>query len=183
MISEQRAFEIQQIDYADRFSMFNALNKQVDTEDLNKYINIIYSFSNPVEKYKYLCSLTESTVLSILPHLPSSFQNYYSVLGPERIRALGYNVTKMRLEYEGVMGNQEIDIRPIIASVFVVGNEYTKAEIKKKLKEIYDSAGYTKTPKAVDLGEYFIIKNCLISNKETGKRDNGYKILKLKEDI
>jgi hypothetical protein len=23
----------------------------------------------------------------------------------------------------------------------------------------------------------------LISNKETGKRDNGYKILKLKEDI
>ena len=183
MISEQRAFEIQQIDYADRFSMFNALNRQVDTEDLNKYINILYSFSNPVEKYKYLCSLTESTVLSILPHLPSSFQNYYSVLGPERIRALGYNVTKMRLEYEGIMGNQDIDIRPIITSVFVVGKEYTKAEIKKKLKEIYDSAGYTKTPKAVDLGEYFIIKNCLISNKETGKRDNGYKILKLKEDI
>ena len=183
MISEQRAFEIQQVDYADRFSMFNALEKQVETEDMNEYIKEFYSYSLISEKYKYLCSLPDSTISIIFPHLPSSVQSYYTVLGKNRIMALRYNTTDMKREYEGVMGNQEIDIKAPIVSYFVVGNEYTKAEIKKKLGEIYKSYGYTKTPKAVDLGEYFIIKNCLIPNKETGKRDNGYKILKLKEDI
>ena len=181
MISEQRAFEIQQIDYADRFSMFNALEKQVVAENLNDYITMFYSLSSTVEKYKYLCSLVKSTALSILPHLPSSFQNYYTVLGPERMRALWYDVTKMRLEYEGIMGNQEINIRDYIIPAFNVGETYSKAEVKKKLGEIYVSAGYSKTPRAVDLGDYFVIKNCMITNKETGKRDASYQILKIKE--
>lgn len=179
MISEQRAFEIQQVDYADRFSMFNALEKQVVAENLNDYITMFYSLSSTVEKYKYLCSLVKSTVLSILPHLPSSFQNYYTVLGPERMRALWYDVTKMRLEYEGIMGNQEIDIKSHIIPAFIVGEIYSKAEVKKKLGEIYASVGYSKTPRAVDLGEYFIIKNCKIP-KPNGTRDNGYEILSIK---
>lgn len=180
MISEQRAFEIQQIDYADRFSMFNALEKQVDAEDMNEYIKTFYSFSLISEKYKYLCSLPESIVLSILSHLPSSVQSYYTVLGQNKIMALRYNITDMKKEYEGIMGNQEIDIKGLIISVFTIGKEYTKSDVKKKLKEIYDSAGYTKTPKAVDLGEYFIIKSIQITNKDTGKRDHGYRIINVK---
>ena len=180
MISEMRAFEIQQVDYSDRFSMFNALEKQVETEDVNEYINHLYSLPSTIEKYKYLCSLPGSTALTILPHLPSSFQNYYTVLGPERMRALWYDVTKMRIEYEGVIGNQGIDIRERIILAFNVNEEYTKAEVKKKLKEIYDSLGYSKTPKAVDLGDYFIISNCRIQNDKTGKRDAGYRIINVK---
>ena len=180
MISEQRAFEIQQVDYADRFSMFNALDKQVETDDINEYINTFYSFSHISEKYKYLCSLPESVVLSIFSHLPSSFQNYYTVLGKNRIIALRYNITDMKREYEGIIGNQGINIRDYITSAFNVNEEYTKAEVKKKLKEIYDSLGYSKTPKAVDLGDYFIISNCRIQNDKTGKRDAGYRIINVK---
>ena len=179
MISEQRAFEIQQIDYADRFSMFNALERQVETEDMNGYLDHIYSLSSTVEKYKYLCSLDESTALAILPHLPSSFQNYYTVLGPERMRALWYNVTEMKREYEQIIGNQSIDIRSIIITEFKVGEKIPKNIVKEKLKTLYDSIGYSKTPKAVDLGEYFIIKNCKIP-KPDGTRDNGYEILSIK---
>jgi len=181
MISEQRAFEIQQIDYADRFSMFNALEKQVDTENLNEYIDKFYSLSPTVEKYKYLCSLTESTALSILPHLPSSFQNYYTVLGPERMRALWYNVTEMKREYEGIIGNQAINITDAVQSEFNVGEKIPKNIIKERLKKLYDSIGYSKTPKAVDLGDYFIIKTVDIKNESTGKRDKGYEILSIKE--
>ena len=181
MISEQRAFEIQQTDYADRFSMFNALEKQVETEDMNEYINTFYSFSNPTEKYKYLCSLSESVVLVILSHLPSSFQNYYTVLGPNRIRALGYNVTKIREDYEAVLGNQEIDIKSVIINEFLIGGRYTKTYIKEKLSSIYSSLGYSKTPKATDLEDYFEVSVCRIPNKETGKRDSGYQIIKIKE--
>ena len=182
MISEKRAFEIQQIDYADRFSMFNALERQVETEDMNEYIKTFYSFSLLSEKYKYLCSLPESVALTILPHLPSSVQSYYTVLGKNRIMALRCNTTDMKKEYEGVLGNQEINIRDHIIPAFTIGGVYSKAEVKKKLGEIYASVGYSKTPRAVDLGEYFIIKNCMITNKETGKRDNCYQILKIKEE-
>ena len=179
MISEMRAFEIQQVDYADRFSVFNALDKQVGIENLNEYIDKFYTLSTQ-EKYMYLCNLPESTALALLPHLPTSFQNYYTVLGPSRMRSLWYDVTKMRKEYEGIIGNQGIDIRSIIVSGFEVGKIYSKSEVKKKLKEIYDKSGYSKTARAVDLGDYFIIKNCMITNKETGKRDNCYEILAIK---
>ncbi len=182
MISEKRAFDIQKRDYADRFSVFNALNKLVDTEDLNEYLKTIYSFKATADKYKYLCSLPEQTVLSILPHLPSNFQNYYTVLGPERMRALWYNVTFMKKEYDSIIGNQGIDIKSIIQGSFTIGEKITKAEVKKRLGEIYDIAGYKKTPKAVDLGEYFIINTVDIKNEKTGKRDKGYLIVDIKKE-
>ena len=150
-------------------------------EEIKECLIHLYSLSPTIEKYKYLCSLTESTALAILPHLPSSFQNYYTVLGPERMRALWYNVTEMKREYEQIIGNQSIDIRSIIITEFKVGEKIPKNIVKEKLKTLYDSIGYSKTPKAVDLGEYFIIKNCKIPRPD-GTRDNGYEILKIKEE-
>ena len=148
--------------------------------NVNTHLDTIYSIKDITERYKFLCSLEESTALSCLPHLPESFVNYYTVLGPERMRALRYNATDMKREYEGIIGNQEINIRDYIIPAFTVGSVYSKAEVKKKLGEIYASAGYSKTPRAVDLGDYFVIKNCMITNKETGKRDNCYQILSIK---
>ena len=181
MISEMRAFEIQQYDYKDRFSVFNALSKEVsDIEDVNYHLNNIYKLSDMTERYQYLCSLEESVALSCLPHLPESFVNYYTVLGPDRMRALRYNVTDMRFEYEGIIGNQRIDISEFIKKEFMIGEKVSKNSVKNRLKKVYDSVGYSKTPRAIDLGDYFIIKNCMITNKETGKRDASYEILAIK---
>jgi hypothetical protein len=63
---------------------------------------------------------------------------------------------------------------------FSIGDKIPKSEVKNKLKSLYDSIGYSKTPKGTDLGDYFIIKNCKIS-KPDGTRDNGYEILAIKE--
>ena len=51
----------------------------------------------------------------------------------------------------------------------------------KKIADcLYEELGYSKTPKASDLEEYFEIKECKITNS-LGKQDHGFKILKLKE--
>jgi hypothetical protein len=64
---------------------------------------------------------------------------------------------------------------------FEIGRKYTKSNLKEMLGEIYQSIGLSKTPKASDLDSYFDIKPCLITNKETGKRDNGFEIIKKKD--
>ena len=181
LISEQRAFEIQQIDYKDRFSVLNEISNsgKIEIDNLNDYIDKFFKLGT-VEKYKYLCDLPEETVLAILPHVPSSFQNNYTILGVDRIRSLGYNVTLMNKEVSLLASDQVIDVRSTILTKFQVGDKLPKSVVKERLGEIYKSLGYSKTPKAVDLGDYFIIKNCMITNKETGKRDAGYEIVSIK---
>jgi len=181
MISELRAFEIQQYDYKDRVTVFNAIAKEgVEITDINNLLETFYHISKVSDKYKFLCSLDEATVKLCLPHLPESFINYYTVLGPEKLKALRYNITDLKREYERIIGNQEIDISKVVQSEFKVGDRVTKSSIKDRLKKIYDSVGYSKTPKAVDLGDYFIIKSVDIKNESTGKRDKGYEILAIK---
>ena len=62
----------------------------------------------------------------------------------------------------------------------MIGEKVSKNSVKNRLKKVYESVGYSKTPRAIDLGDYFIIKNCMITNKETGKRDASYEILAIK---
>jgi len=181
MISEMRAFEIQQYDYKDRFSVFNALSKEVgDLEDVGEILNQFYSYRSSTEKLRYLFTLPETLIRSCLPHISEEYTNYYTVLGVERIRANGYNISDVKKEYEGVLGNQGINIKSSIIEKFQVGARITKSSVKEQLKVLYDKLGYSKTPKAVDLGDYFIIKNCKITRPD-GKRDDGYEILAIKE--
>jgi hypothetical protein len=63
----------------------------------------------------------------------------------------------------------------------LVGEKYSKQFIKDTLKTIYESNGFNQTPKAIDLEMYFELKDAKIPNKTTGKRDNGYEIIKQKE--
>ena len=100
--------------------------------------------------------------------------------GIDRIKALGYNITLMNQEISNIISDQVIDIRSEILNMFSVGDKVSKNSVKDQLKKLYTSLGYSKTPKAVDLGDYFIIKNCKIP-KPDGTRDNGYEILAIKE--
>ena len=72
--------------------------------------------------------------------------------------------------------------KSIIISSFLPENKYLKSDIKETLRKIYEDLGYNKTPKASDLEEYFELHPCQIKNKETGKKDNGFEILKKKGD-
>ena len=183
IISEMRAFEIQQYDYKERFTVFNSISdKGIEVEDINAILDRFFSIRSSTDRLKYLCRLPESTIRTCLPHLPEEYINYINVLGVDRIRANGYNISDVRKEFEGVVGNDGIDIKSYVTNCFSVGDIISKKEVKSRLAKLYKEIGYAKSPRAIDLGDFFIIRNCKITNKETGKRDHGYEIVSIKKD-
>ena len=187
LIAERRAFDIQQVDYKDRFSVFNTISNEGLVPDKSlKRIEMITKFFKESRdfpnKMKLLCEtdLTDLERGVLLDQLPLTYKNYYETIGPERCKALGYNKTDLEKEYSDL----QFDVSKIsdeVYKIFEVGNKYLRTAIKETLENIYNSLGYNKTPKASDLEQYFEIKPCQITNKLNGKKEHGFKIIKLKE--
>ena len=184
LISEKRAFDIQQVDYKDRFSVFNALEKENLLPDntstlisgfINKFNNKLTQFS---QKMKYLCEFIEATKLDVvLESVPLTYKNYYNSIGPDRCKAFRYH--KSELEKELALQKFEVNnMIPEIHNTFKVGEIYSLADIKEKLKQIYSTNNYNKTAKATDIEFYFDISDC--SRKVEGKKIKCYKILNKK---
>jgi hypothetical protein len=114
----------------------------------------------------------------ILDQIPLTYKNIYLTLGPDRCRANGYNITKIRTEFDAKFLINLEDLKSKILSEFKVGERYLRSDIKEKLGVIYTSLSYTKTPKANDLENYFEVKSCLIL--KDGKKSAGFEILKEK---
>jgi hypothetical protein len=187
MVSDMRSYEIQQIDYSDRFRIFNNLSESIG--DFNKFNLIMNEIENKLinftDKMKYIYSLDlDSDFMKlILDNLSdSSYSKYYYSIPKERASALNYQKGYLEKEYRSLKlySIKAESIHSEIKNKFEIGERYTKSYIKETLRIIYESNGYNKTPKASDLEEFFELKSCLLTNKETGKRDNGYEILKEK---
>lgn len=183
-VSELRAYEIQQVDYSDRFTVFNELGKVGgvdDVEELEKFFKEYKEQKNRIYKLKYLCEYCEKVGnTSILQHIEEKrFSDYINVLGLDRCKAEWYN-TYLLDKRLSVMSFDKEKIKGELSNVFEVGKSYTKADIKEKLSDIYKKLGYKASPKATDLGEYFEMKECLVNNGT--KRSGGFKILKEKEE-
>jgi hypothetical protein len=119
------------------------------------------------------------TTLFVLSKLPYNYSKYLTTLGPERCRANGYHLTEIKNEFEATYLKDLNNLKSKILSEFKVGERYLKSDIKEKLREIYTSESYSKTPKANDLEDYFEVKGCLIS--KDGKKSAGFEILKEKK--
>jgi hypothetical protein len=89
---------------------------------------------------------------------------YYSNLSPDRIKACGFNSTK--LDTEIANNNAYHNIAMHLPKYFEPGKVYTRKYIKEKLQEIYDNLGIKKSAKATDLNEY---ATC-IPAKKNGER-------------
>lgn len=183
-VSEMRAYEIQQVDYSDRFTVFNELGKVGgvdDIEELEKFFKEYKEQKGRIYKLKYLCEYCERVGnTSILQHIEEKrFSDYINVLGLDRCKAEWYN-TYLLDKRLSVMSFDETKIKEELSNVFEAGQSYTKADIKEKLSEIYKKLSYKASPKATDLEEFFELKPCLIT--VDGKRVNGFKILKEKEE-
>ena len=86
---------------------------------------------------------------------------YYSDLSPDRIKACGFNSTKLDAEISN--NNAYHNIAMQLPQYFEQGKVYTRKYIKEKLQEIYDNLGIKKTAKATDLAEY---ANCVSAKKD-----------------
>ena len=183
-VSEMRAYEIQQVDYSDRFTVFNELGKVggVDNiEELERFFEGYKKQGHRQYKLKYLCEYCERVGnLSILQHIEEKrFCDYINILGLDVCRSLWYKISDLDKKLSILSFDKE-KIKGELSNVFEVGKSYTKADIKEKLSDIYKKLGYKASPKATDLGEYFEMKECLVNNGT--KRSGGFKILKEKEE-
>ena len=200
MINDMRSYEIQQTDYKDRFRVFNALGEQVKNSELVQ--KILQEFENQkffTGKMKYLYSLhmDEEVAKQVLDNIyDTHYAKYYWTIPANRAGSLSYQKGELEKEYQLIMNpdlakkeSEDKDIvekkentKKIILDTSVINNKYLKSDIKETLRKIYEDLGYDKTPKASDLEEYFELRSCQIKNKETGKKDHGFEILKKKGD-
>ena len=186
-ISEKRAWEIQQNNYKNNFSVFGTMQKEGNSiiiSDIDKFIISLEKYKTFPEKMKqiYSANLPPELADRVLSQLPIEYGNFYRSINPEEAKRLSYRKGALGKRYERNVGNQEVDsdaLKELIYDTFQVGNKYTKAEAKSFLGSIYDLVKYNKTPKATDLDEYFILKRCAITI-EDGKRAEGFEIIKKK---
>lgn len=185
-VSEKRAYEIQQIDYADRFSVINRLDAVLNKEDVGKletevenFMKVYNSILEPSEKMKYLCNsnISEVAITQILERVAEYHKRFYIFLGPERCRALGYNYSKMERECQ-IKSFDLNSVSESIYSEFKIGDKISKAEIKERLGKIYYGLQYQKTAKANDIEEWFETKRARIS--VNGKIAEGYELIRKK---
>ena len=187
MISDLRCYEIQQIDYADRFRVFGNLNSSID--DFNTFYEILQEieaeYTNFTDRMMYIYALQfdQKFMKLLLDNLiDPSYAKYYYTIPRERASALKYQKGNLEKEYKSIKSynNNQDNIIKEIKSRFKIGERYSNTYIKESLRFIYENNGYNKTPKANDLEGYFELKPCKVVNEFTGKRDNGFEIIKLK---
>lgn len=182
-ISELRAFEIQQCDYADRFSVFNELGKVGDFRNKNTYLEFFSVYDTLTDrrsKLKYLCEygLAGNDLTGILEVIPERrFKDYVTVLGLEKIKSTSYSASLLDKKLN-ILTFDEAKIKDLVYAEFEVGQSYIRAFIKNKLGEIYIKLNYKEKPKASDINKYFEVKNCLLP--DGNKRVNGFKLLSKK---
>lgn len=131
-------------------------NEKLLEKPILDFIKEFSSFSDFNHKMKALCegNFSESEISVILDQIPLTYKTYYLILGPERCKANGYNVTYVEREYSAAVMNKD-GMKEEIYQRFSVGEVYSNKEAKEMLTEIYNKHNYNKSPKANDLENYF----------------------------
>lgn len=186
LVNEIRAFRIQQIDYKDRFTVFSTVHNTLTPDDIvnqevSSFLKIYTGLTTIYDKLKLLCEygLSQDSINIVLGQISDSdeIKSYYLSITPSRLRALGYNVTRIKRELNIVTFSQEL-LEKSMYLEFKVGDRLSLSDIKVKLINIYESINYDRKAKATDLENYFEVKKCTINLP--GKRVNGLEIINKK---
>ena len=182
MVSEMRAYEIQQVDYANRFTVFNELGNVSaieDKEGLEEFFRGYEAQGSRLYKLKYLCEYCERVGnTSILSQIHEKrFDEYINVLGLDVCKAVWYKPAELDRRLSVMSFDTDL-LDSKILSEFNVGESYPNTQIKTKLNEIYKEVGYKIKAKATDLSNYFEVKDCLLSINS--KRVHGLKLISKK---
>ena len=166
-VNELRAFRIQQIDYADRLTLFSTVHDTIETydnsinQDAKKILREYESLTDVQDKYKLLCEspYPEEVIKIVVNQLHDSdpVKGNYSSLGPQKLKALGYK----KINIQKALGIVTFDATILVNEIennFHVGDKIFLSDVKTRLANIYNLVGYDKTPKAKDLENYFEVK-------------------------
>ena len=195
LLSERRAWEIQQLNYKDEVTVLKSLQEcgfceEVYTEEnlvlVQEFLQEFNLDKNFVRRMRLYCVFLDQypTLFKILlkiSDIPSTFHMYYELLGHSGIKSNSYEELPLRNEVEIKLQNPSV--KEAILFNFQPGNKYSNKYIKEKLKEIYNQFEFKKTAKASDLEEYFITKRSQSIEKDLNgnkKKIEGLEIIQLK---
>lgn len=185
-IADLRAYDVQQKDYADRFSVFNAIDSSFNMYSVSSrvrdFFTVYDTLTNFTDKAKFLCDsdslFTSSELEEILHQIDPLLEDCYRCLGRDVVIGCKYNISNLKMKLKMAVVNTT-DLLKKVKESFSVGDRLSKIFIKTELGRIYESLGYGKTPKATDLEEWFELKPGKFKNSK-GKWENGFEILSLK---
>ena len=151
-------------------------NEKLLERPILEFIEDFNSLPDFSHKMRFLCEsgFSEYEISAILDQIPLTYKKYYLILGPERCKALSYNVTLIRKEYEDAVMDKG-EMKNEIHKTFELGKIYSNKEVKEWLTGIYNSYGYNKIPKANDIENYFKVVRA--TKTVEGKRVEGVRIL------
>ena len=184
-IADKRTFDVQQIDYRNRFSVFDALDKigSNELEEINRIVTEFDKLSTFPDKLKLICTTTLSTegLVRLFKRIPVKYSLIYCMFGPEKCARYSYREGFIDQEMAKNESNSELEdsLTSKILNTFQVGKKFKKSDIKECLREIYSSIGYSATPKATDLEKYFEMRECKIT--VDGEVSKGFVIIKKKD--
>ena len=198
LVSELRAFEVQNIEYASQFVVKSSLDKNYSTQIYDPSISstefrtlkeTFNSLSVFRDKMMFLRSVQINSrpelFESLLNSVPLNFKNYFTYLTPSEISSANYVEHELKNLIDAKVNNQvnSSTVTGEILSTFKVGERYENSWIKNKLLEIYTKHNYrigcraNIVAKSVDLEVWFDIEPVYCTNKVTKKRVRGCKIL------
>ena len=189
-VSELRAYDIQQVDYKDRFSVFCTINANLSQSDLvNLELEQFFSEYEKLtifrDKLKYICEFdfsSEDLFRAVVDQVDTELQSAILGLGKKKLKAISYNSTFIKKELGVIMFN-ESELSNHIRSTFSLGDKLILVDIKTKLGELYEKIGYEKVPKAIDILDYFEVKEYMVTLEIGGvkKRVRGYELVDYKK--
>jgi hypothetical protein len=185
-ITEERAFELQQSDYADRFTVFSSVQSEgIDSikDEVNQKVEEFNGITRVNDRIRFVLEYSEDETTkenfdNFLELIPGKYKDYYKIVGPEMMRACGCEEYKIKKAWTEKLMNQEVkeDVDLEIYGSFVIGKRYSNKHIKDILNELYQKLGYKKKAKTTDLEVYYAMKSVKFQDSE-GKWVHGLEII------
>ena len=183
-IAERRAFDLQQTDYADRFSVFSSLvgSGFSTTCDQGKVVEFFAEFKkldSLSKKLKYFMNFScdQNTKTVIYNQITEKhFHECVDAFTEDEIKRCGYSMTKLK-SMLGIIDFNEDALNKAIHQEFKVGVAMSNTDIKDKLTMLYQKLGYGAKPKANDLVRWFDLKKIKIKDP-SGKWIHGLELMK-----
>lgn len=144
---------------------------------LDKF-NSIGIFKDKMKLYCEFIDTNPETKNLLFNILGNRFQKFYDFYGTKGCRSKSYEEKKLSL---GILETSKDEIvSSKIYEKFKVGERYSKKDIKQILSEIYDHLELSRASKSTDLEKYFNLERTVITDPQTKKKSEGFKIISRK---
>lgn len=186
-ISDRFAFDVQKYNYQNGVMIKKQLDstgkfdtsEDVATATYKGYVAFSITNTAFIDRMSNYCELRDygsaiaKSVAATIAHDYPQLKIYYDTLGSAKIKALDYQESKLKAEYNNVV--KLANSKDKIAHLFKIGDRLPKTEIKSRLQLLYNEMGLKKTAKATDIKKFgYSIKDVKIATREG--RLNGFEI-------